>query len=103
MELVVILGLDGMVPMFVRSFLLPLQIEANEGRADLMKLGTVFGGGGSDFLPKNSNKNVSKIAKFQAKGYEFVTDNTTLSTLGNTKRALGLFGGSTLPTWLDRK
>ncbi|KAI5475696.1 alkaline phosphatase [Pseudohyphozyma bogoriensis] len=62
----------------------------------------LFGGGGSDFLAKVSNGNVSKIAKFQDKGYEFVTDNSSLNAIGNDKRALGLFAGSTMPTWLDR-
>lgn len=62
----------------------------------------LFGGGGSDFLPKVSNGNVSKIEKFLKKGYGFVHDNTTLATLPNDKRALGLFSSSTMSTWLDR-
>ncbi|CEQ39936.1 SPOSA6832_01511, partial [Sporobolomyces salmonicolor] len=62
----------------------------------------VFGGGGSDFVPKVSNGNVSKIERFQKRGYEFVTTNMSLHELGNDKRALGLFSASTMPTWLDR-
>lgn len=62
----------------------------------------LFGGGGSDFVAKASNRNVSKIDKFLAKGYEFVTTNSSLHNIGNSKRALGLFSASTLPTWVDR-
>ncbi|GAA5900401.1 alkaline phosphatase [Sporobolomyces salmoneus] len=62
----------------------------------------LFGGGGSDFLPKTSNGNVSQIKRWQDRGYEFVTDNTTLHNIGNDERALGLFSASTMPTWLDR-
>lgn len=62
----------------------------------------LFGGGGSHFVAKTSNGNVSKIDKFLAKGYEFVTTNSSLFDIGNSKRALGLFSASTLPTWVDR-
>ncbi|GAA5859147.1 hypothetical protein JCM1840_003774 [Sporobolomyces johnsonii] len=62
----------------------------------------LFGGGGADFVPKISNGNVSKIERFQKRGYEFVTTNTSLHEIGNDKRALGLFSASTMPTWLDR-
>ncbi|GAA5820485.1 hypothetical protein JCM10212_003813, partial [Sporobolomyces blumeae] len=65
-------------------------------------LDVLFGGGGSDFLPKASNGNVSKIDRWQERGYEFVTTNTSLHEIGNDGRALGLFSASTMPTWLDR-
>ncbi|GAA6024640.1 hypothetical protein JCM11491_002887 [Sporobolomyces phaffii] len=61
-----------------------------------------FAGGGSDFLAKPSNGNVSQIKRWQDRGYKFVHDNTTLHNIGNDDRALGLFATSTLPTWLDR-
>ncbi|GAA5954478.1 hypothetical protein JCM3765_004468 [Sporobolomyces pararoseus] len=61
-----------------------------------------FAGGGSDFLAKPSNGNVSQIKRWQDRGYKFVTDNTTLNNVGNDERVLGLFAASTLPTWLDR-
>jgi alkaline phosphatase len=59
-------------------------------------------GGGSDWLAKPSNGNVSQIKRWQDRGYKFVTDNTTLHEVGNDDRVLGLFAASTLPTWLDR-
>lgn len=62
----------------------------------------IFGGGGKDFVPKDSNKNVSKIERFQDRGYQFVTTNSSLFELDHSKRALGLFGEDTLPTWVDR-
>ncbi|GAA5944718.1 alkaline phosphatase [Sporobolomyces koalae] len=61
-----------------------------------------FAGGGSDFLAKPSNGNVSQIKRWQDRGYKFVHDNTTLQDLNNQDRALGLFSTSTMPTWLDR-
>jgi alkaline phosphatase len=48
---------------------------------------SVFGGGGADFLPRSSNGNVSKIAKFQERGYNFVHDNTSLAALGSSSVA----------------
>lgn len=62
----------------------------------------VFGGGGSDFLAGPWNGNKSQIAKFQAAGYKFVSDNVTLDALGTKDRALGLFHSSTMSVWLDR-
>lgn len=62
----------------------------------------LFGGGGKDFVPKASNKNVSKIDRFLERGYQWSTTNSTLAELDNSKRALGLFSDSNLPTWLDR-
>ncbi|GAA5829576.1 hypothetical protein JCM5353_006791 [Sporobolomyces roseus] len=62
----------------------------------------LFAGGGSDWLPRESNGNVSQIGKWQDRGYNFVHSNTTLNEIGNDERALGLFSTSTMPTWLDR-
>lgn len=62
----------------------------------------LFGGGGADFLPRNSNGNVSKIERWQERGYQVVHDNTSLHALGTEGRALGLFSSSTMPVWLDR-
>jgi len=62
----------------------------------------LFGGGGKDFVPKTSNGNVSKIDRFVDRGYQFSTTNASLHELDNSKRALGLFSDSNLPTWLDR-
>ncbi|GAA5851374.1 hypothetical protein JCM9279_001122 [Rhodotorula babjevae] len=62
----------------------------------------LFGGGGKDFVPKTSNGNVSKIDRFVGRGYQFSTTNSSLHGLDNSKRALGLFSDSNLPTWLDR-
>jgi len=62
----------------------------------------LFAGGGSDWLPRESNGNVSQIKKWQDRGYNFVHSNTTLNEIGNDERALGLFSTSTMPTWLDR-
>lgn len=62
---------------------------------------TVFGGGGKDFIP-NKNSNTSYLDEFLDAGYQYAVTNATLAELDNNKRALGLFGVSTLPTWLDR-
>lgn len=62
----------------------------------------LFGGGGADFLPRNSNGNTSKIERWEERGYSVVHDKTSLKALGTDGRALGLFSASTMPVWLDR-
>ncbi|KAK4053805.1 hypothetical protein OIV83_001461 [Microbotryomycetes sp. JL201] len=62
----------------------------------------LFGGGAIDFLPRESNSNVSKIDKFAAAGYQVVHDKTSLQKLDVTQRALGLFTSGNMATWLDR-
>lgn len=75
---------------------------SNADRFPSAGVDVIFGGGGKDFVPKDSNKNVSKIERFQDRGYQFVTTNSSLFELDHSKRALGLFGEDTLPTWVDR-
>ncbi|KAK4702536.1 phosphatidate phosphatase LPIN, partial [Phenoliferia sp. Uapishka_3] len=63
----------------------------------------LFGGGGSNFIANASGTNVTHLAKFINRGYNFVTNKTSLAALAvDGKRALGLFSTSTMATWLDR-
>lgn len=87
-----------MVPTFVSTPTRCTFPNAELANAEL----AVFGGGAADFLPRESNKNVSKLDKFAARGYGVVHDNSSLWELPVEERALGLFTSSTMPTWLDR-
>lgn len=60
------------------------------------------GGGGSDFIPNAKNNRTSYIDAFTDKGYQYATTNASLAQLDDSKRALGLFSASNLPTWVDR-
>ncbi|KAM0756285.1 protein tyrosine phosphatase [Meredithblackwellia eburnea MCA 4105] len=63
----------------------------------------LFGGGGSDFVPKPGNGNQSVVDRWVKRGYNFVANKTALNALqADGKRALGLFSSSTMATWLDR-
>ncbi|KFY11439.1 hypothetical protein V492_04457 [Pseudogymnoascus sp. VKM F-4246] len=63
----------------------------------------VFGGGAENFNEgEGSYLGKDYVQEFRNKGYKVVNDNTTLSNLTNTDRALGLFSISSLPVWLDR-
>jgi len=63
----------------------------------------VMGAGAENFIAgSGSYQGLDYVAKFQKKGYQFSQNNTSLATLKNTERALGLFCTSNLPTWLDR-
>lgn len=63
----------------------------------------VFGAGAENYLPgSGSYKGQDYVSKFRQKGYSVSMNNTSLATLSNSTKALGLFCTSNLPVWLDR-
>lgn len=62
-----------------------------------------FGGGAESYLPgSGSYKGQDYIAKFRQKGYSVSMNKTSLATISNSSRALGIFCRSHMPVWLDR-
>lgn len=63
----------------------------------------LFGAGAENFLPgSGSYKGQDYFKLFANKGYTVSLNNTSLATVSNTSKALGLFCTSNLPVWLDR-
>lgn len=63
----------------------------------------VFGAGAENFLPgSGSYKGQDYFKLFQNKGYTLSLNNTSLATVSNSSKALGVFCTSNLPVWLDR-
>lgn len=60
----------------------------------------LFGGGAENF--NEGYKGLDYVAEFEKKGYQLSLNKTSLATLSNEERALGLFCTSNLPVWLDR-
>lgn len=55
-----------------------------------------------DFIASAGNANQSSITKWQDRGYSFATNASSLKSLPNDRRALGLFTQGNLSTWLDQ-
>lgn len=62
----------------------------------------LFGAGAENFLVGGSFSNASFYSQFQAQGYSLALNQTSLQTISNRTRALGVFCKSNLNKWLDR-
>lgn len=62
-----------------------------------------FGGGAEQFLPgSGSYQGKDYYAAFEEANYTIALNKTSLASLPDTERALGVFCKSNLPVWLDR-
>ncbi|KAH8201616.1 hypothetical protein TruAng_004222 [Truncatella angustata] len=62
-----------------------------------------FGGGAEQFLPgSGSYQGKDYYAAFAEANYTIAQNKTSLASLSNTEKALGVFCKSNLPVWLDR-